>query len=131
LLADGRFDPAHTLAEHAEDDDHGHEHHHAHEAAGETFDTWSYESDQPFSIEALREMVRKQLPASIYRCKGIIFTNESPEKRFALQAVGRRVEIMELGEWGERIPQSRVVAIGSSFDARELSRKFDACLTPP
>jgi len=52
-----------------------------------------------------------------------------PEKRFALQAVGRRVEIMELGEWGERTPQSRLVAIGSSFDAQELSRNFDACLT--
>jgi G3E family GTPase len=74
-------------------------------------------------------MVRKELPASIYRCKGIVYAKESPEKRFALQAVGRRVEIMELGEWGERTRQSRLVAIGSSFDVRELSRKFDACLT--
>jgi G3E family GTPase len=131
LLAIGRFNPAHTVSEHAENDNNSHEHHHAHGAASETFNTWSYETDRPFSIEALREMVRKELPASIYRCKGIIFTNEFPEKRFALQAVGRRVEIMELGEWGERMPQNRVVAIGSSFDARELSRKFDACLTPP
>ena len=131
LLAVGRFNPANTLSEHAENEGHSHEHSHAHETAGEMFDTWSYESSRPFSIEALREMVRKELPASIYRCKGIIFTNESPEKRFALQAVGRRVEIMELGEWGDRVPQSRVVAIGSSFDARELSRIFDDCLTPP
>jgi G3E family GTPase len=131
LLAVGRFNPANTLSEHPQNEGHGHEQHHAHETAGEMFDTWSYESGRPFSIEALREMVRKELPASIYRCKGIIFTNESPQKRFALQAVGRRVEIMELGEWGDRVPQSRVVAIGSSFDARDLSRKFDDCLTPP
>jgi G3E family GTPase len=130
LLAVGRFDPAHAISEHAENEDHSHEHHHAHETAGEMFDTWSYESDQPFSIEALREMVRRELPASIYRCKGIVFATDFPDKRFALQAVGRRVEIMELGEWGEHVPQSRVVAIGSSFDATELSRKFDACLTP-
>ena len=96
---------------------------------GEMFETWSYESEQPFSVEALRDTVRRELPASIYRCKGIVFSDEFPEKRFALQAVGRRVEIMELDEWGERIPQSRVVAIGSTFDAQELSRKFDACLT--
>jgi len=130
LLAVGRFDPAHTVLQHAEDDD-GHEHDHAHESAGEMFDTWSYESDRPFSIEALREMVRRQLPASIYRCKGIVFATDFPEKRFALQAVGRRVEIIELGEWGERTPQSRLVAIGSSFDAQELNRKFDACLAQP
>ena len=92
------------------------------------FDTWSYESDQPFSIEVLREMVRKELPASIYRCKGIVFTADSPEKRYALQAVGRRVEIMELGDWGERTPQSRLVAIGSSFDAQDLRKQFDACI---
>jgi len=128
LLAVGRFDPAHTVSQHAENDDHSHKHHHAHEAAGEMFDTWCYESSQPFSVEALREMVRRELPASIYRCKGIVYAEESPTKRFALQAVGRRVEIMELGEWGERTPQSRLVAIGSSFDAQELSRRFDACL---
>jgi G3E family GTPase len=74
-------------------------------------------------------MVRRELPASIYRCKGIVYAKEILEKRFALQAVGRRVEIMDLGEWGERTPQSRLVAIGSSFDSRELDRKFNACLT--
>ena len=131
LLAVGRFDPAHTVSEHAEDDGHSHVHHHAHKAAGEMFDTWSYESVRPFSIEALREMVRRELPASIYRCKGIVYAKEFPAKRFALQAVGRRVEIMELGEWGERKPQSRLVAIGSSFDAGNLSNKFDGCLAQP
>jgi G3E family GTPase len=128
LLAVGRFDPAHAVSQHARDDSHDHEHHHAHGAAGRMFDTWSYVSDRPFSLEALREMVRKELPASIYRCKGIVFTAESPEKRYALQAVGRRVEIMELGDWGERTRHNQPVAIGSSFDSEELSRKFDACI---
>jgi len=128
LLAVGRFDPAHTVTQHQVEGEHNHHHHDTH-VAGEMFETWSYESEQPFSVEALREMVRRELPASIYRCKGIVFSDEFPEKRFALQAVGRRVEIMELDEWGERTPQSRLVAIGSTFDALELSRKFDACLT--
>jgi G3E family GTPase len=129
LLAVGRFDPAHTVLQQTKDDDSdSHGHHDANGHASELFDTWSYESDQPFSMEALREMVRKELPASIYRCKGVVLTNDSPEKRYSLQVVGRRVEIMELDDWGERTPQSQLVAIGSSFDERELSRKFDSCL---
>jgi hypothetical protein len=45
-----------------------------------------------------------------------------------VQTAARRVDIMELGHWGERTPQSRIVAIGSSFDPQNLRRKFDACL---
>jgi hypothetical protein len=48
--------------------------------------------------------------------------------RYALQAVGRRVEIIELGDWREHTPQSRLVGIGSSFEAQDLSRRFDAWL---
>jgi G3E family GTPase len=58
-----------------------------------------------------------EIGRATYRCKGIVFTAESPEMRYALQAVGRRVEIIELGDWGEHTPQSGLVAIGSSFDA--------------
>jgi len=131
LLAVGRFDPAQTIREHAEDDnDNSHEHHHSPGPASEMYDTWSYETDQPFSMEALREMVRRELPASIFRCKGIIFTSDSPDKRYALQVVGRRTEIQELDEWGDRAQFTQIVAIGESggFDAQELNKKFDACL---
>jgi G3E family GTPase len=131
LLAVGRFDPAQTIRGHAEDDiDKSHEHHHSLGPASEMFDTWSYETDQPFSMEALREMVRRELPASIYRCKGIVFTSDSPEKRYALQVVGRRTEIQELGGWGDRAQHTQIVAIGESggFDAQELNNKFNACL---
>jgi len=128
LLAVGRFDPAHAVSKHAGDDSHGHEHHHAHGAVGGMFDTWSYESDRPFSLEALREMVRRELPASIYRCKGIVFADESPTTRLALQVVGRRTEITELGDWGERTPRTQLVAIGSSIDAQRLTSQFDGCI---
>ena len=125
LLAVGRFDPAHAVSYQSWHD--AHDRGHAHGAASSMFDTWSYESDRPFSLETLREMVRRELPASIYRCKGIVFTTEFPEKRYALQAVGRRVELMELDDWGKRKPRNQLVAIGSSFDTEELSSKFDAC----
>jgi len=123
LLAVGRFDPAHVVSQHK-----GHEHHCGHGTLGSMFQTWSFESDRPLSLEALRQMVRRELPASIYRCKGIVYAADSPDKRFTLQAVGRRTELSELGDWGERTPRTQIVAIGSSIDAQELSRKFDACI---
>jgi hypothetical protein len=42
--------------------------------------------------------------------------------------VGRRTEISELDEWGERTPRTQIVAIGAEIDAQELSDKFDACI---
>ena len=92
------------------------------------FETWSYESDRPVSLGALRQMVQRELPASVYRCKGIVFAADSPDKRLALQVVGRRTEISELDAWGKRTPLTQIVAIGAQIDAQELSEKFDACI---
>jgi G3E family GTPase len=130
LLAVGRFDPAQVVGQKKNEVPH-HEHgghHHEHGTLGNMFQTWSYETDRPFSLEALRRMVRKELPASIYRCKGIVYAADHPDKRLTLQAVGRRTEIYELDEWGERPPRSQIVAIGSPIDAQDLRRKFDTCI---
>ena len=131
LLAVGRFDATHAVSQHNGGDGENHKHRHGHGDIAKLFDRWSYESDQPFSLDALREMVRRELPASIYRCKGIIFATDSPDKRLTLQAVGRRTEITELDEWGERKPRTQIVAIGSPIDAEELRGKFDACIEQP
>lgn len=127
LLAVGRFDPAHVVAQHKSQGE-NEEHHQGHGAVRDMFDTWSYESDQPFSLETLREMVRKELSPSIYRCKGIVFSADSPSKRIALQIVGRRTEITELDEWGDRTPRTQIVAIGKAINAQELSNQFNACI---
>jgi G3E family GTPase len=125
LLAVGRFDPANVVSQNMKN-----EHYHGHGTLGNVFQTWSFESDRPFSLEALRQMVRRELPASIYRCKGIVYAADHPDKRLTLQVVGRRTEIYELDEWGKRAPRTQIVAIGESdgIDAKELSNKFDACI---
>lgn len=130
LLAVGRFDPENALNLQNKAAVKANGHHHAHDASTPKFDAWSYETEQPFSLKELREMVRKELPASIYRCKGIVFAVDSPDSRLALQAVGRRVEITEIDMWGKRVPRTQIVAIGEpdSFDAAELTRQFDMCL---
>jgi G3E family GTPase len=127
LLAVGRFDPANVVYQREDSDAEVHEHHHDHADLGAMFQTWSYESDRPFSIEELRLMVRRELPASIYRCKGIIYAADSPDRRHTLQAVGRRTEISELDGWSGRTPRTRIVAIGAAIDAQALAAQFDAC----
>ncbi len=126
LLAVGRFDPAHLESQKQKSMSETSPQKHA--AASQLFETWSYETDRPFSIENLQEMVRRKLPASIYRCKGIVFCSDAPEKRHALQAVGRRTELTALDDWGPRPPRTRIVAIGSGFDSGELTQLFDECL---
>jgi G3E family GTPase len=130
LLAVGRFDPENVIKAQEDATTRKDEQHHDHEHHAHSFDTWRFESARPFDLEALRVMVRKELPAAIYRCKGIVFAADSPDTRFALQIVGRRTELVELGPWGARERRSQIVAIGAAngFDAAALTRQFEHCL---
>ena len=120
LLSVGRFDPARLDgASHV----HGHGHDHS-----QVFRTWSYETKEPLALEALRETARK-LPASIYRCKGVVHTAEEPGRRVILQVVGKRVDIAVGDEWNGREPRSRIVVIGGKdgVDEAALREGFDRC----
>jgi G3E family GTPase len=122
LLGVGRFDPTQLDLEHEPHGDHG-----------EMFETWSYTSDRPMSLAALEQMIRRELPGSIYRCKGVVHSIEEPERRSVLQAVGRRSELVLENPWGERVPTTSIVAIGRAgeLDAAELQARFDGCLADP
>lgn len=75
-------------------------------------------------------MVKKRLPGNIYRCKGVVYAEESPDRRAILQAVGRRADVALEEPWGERTPTTRIVAIGAhgSLDSDELTQLFDDCI---
>ena len=124
LLAVGRFDPQQLV-----ESDNGH--HHDHTDHGQTFSTWSFETDEPISLEALTEMVKKRLPGNIYRCKGVVYAAENPERRAILQVVGRRSDVALGEEWNGRAPRTQIVAIGApgSIDAEALTEQFDSCLS--
>ncbi|MHC4692732.1 MAG: CobW C-terminal domain-containing protein, partial [Planctomycetota bacterium] len=83
-----------------------------------------------FSLEALKEMVRKKLPETVYRCKGVIYAVDEPERRAVLQVVGRRADVTWLDEWNGRPPRTQIVAIGTpkSVDPEALKEHFDTCL---
>ena len=131
LLGVGRFDPAQTatgaVAPPHRHDAHQHDTDSRHR---ETFSTWTYETDQPMSLDALREAARK-FPGSIFRCKGIVYAAEAPERRAVLQVVGRRADVSLLDEWNGRKPSTRIVAIGApgTFDGEVLRARFDQCLS--
>ena len=136
LLSVGRFDPARSNLEvhdraHGEGcaptcdhDRQGHRHANA-------FSAWSYETDRPMSLQALRETVRK-LPGSIYRAKGVVHSVEEPERRAVLQAVGRRVDISIQERW-RVAPRTRLVVIGAvgGVDESMLEAAFASCAVAP
>lgn len=139
LLGVGRFDPARSaLNSHAtehsctdptcHDDHHGHDHHgHGH---SRVFSSWSYETDQPVTLEALRETMRK-LPGTVYRAKGVVYSTDVPQRRVVLQVVGRRVDISIEKEWGQRAPRTQIVAIGApgGIDTSFLEKTFASCIS--
>ena len=139
LLGVGRFDPARAgLDAHA--DEHGctdpdcHHASHGHDHDGhdhsKVFSTWSYKTDHPLGLEALREAMRK-LPGTIYRAKGVIHCTDAPERRAVLQVVGRRVDISIQEKWGGRAPHTQIVAIGAAggIDASLLENVFASCIS--
>ena len=111
---------------HVHSADHDHDHHdHDHTLV---FSTWSYSSDKPHSYKALRQAV-ESLPRTIYRAKGIVFLDESPDRRGVFQLVGQRTRVSVSDEWGEQTPYTHIVVIGSDdgIDADELNQRFTAC----
>ena len=92
------------------------------------FDTWTYETDEPLSLAALRETASK-LPAGVYRAKGIVYVDEVPDRRIVLHVVGRRVDIALLDAWGSRARRTRVVTIGApgTFVGTSPRDAFERC----
>ena len=141
ILGIGQFEPERVLGKtrsdihvHAES---GHDHHqHDHEDNGHdhdhdhtlVFSTWSYSSSEPHSYKALRQAV-ESLPSTIYRVKGIVFLNESPDRCGVVQLVGKRTRVSVTQSWGDKTPYTRIVVIGThgGVDASELSERFESC----
>ena len=112
--------------DHHDHDHHDHDHHHHDHTL--VFSTWSYSSDKPHSYKALRQAV-ESLPRTIYRAKGIVFLDESPDRRGVFQLVGQRTRVSVSDAWGEQTPYTHIVVIGSDdgIDADELNQRFTAC----
>jgi G3E family GTPase len=102
---------------------------HAHRDHGALFTTRSWTSGQPLSRRALERMVKRELPGSVYRCKGFVHLADDPDHRYVLQVVGRRLDLTADRRWDADEPGNRIVAIAhrSTLDDTRLAALFDAC----
>lgn len=100
-----------------------------HDEHDRQFSTWSFETEWPLSLDALREAMRR-LPNDIYRCKGVVYAADAPSRRAVLQVVGKRVGLVANGEWGGSPPRTRIVLIGvaGSVDEEFLQTTLVSCI---
>jgi G3E family GTPase len=120
LLGVGRFDASRVArAAAGQGQDHG-----------TRFGATSYRDDRPLSRRSLERMIKRELPASVYRCKGFVYLADDPSQRYVLQVVGRRVDLEADRPWGTERPQTRLVAIAreASVADDELASLFAGCV---
>ena len=115
-----------------EEHDHAHEaehHHHEHTDHTLVFSTWSWTTDKPVSLKALRG-VFEELPNTIYRAKGVVQLHDMPDNRMILQMVGKRASLTLAGEWGDEPPRTQIVMIASQggLDVEALRTQLKACI---
>ncbi|MCY1211669.1 putative metal chaperone YciC [compost metagenome] len=93
------------------------------------FETWSFSSERPLSLKALRQALAN-LPAGIYRAKGVCQIAEAAGRRCILHLVGSRCEIRPEQGWDGRTPQTQLIFIGrrGTIDAVKLQATFEQCV---
>ncbi len=113
--------------------EHEHGHDHAHHPASDHlavdgFTSLSFQSDRPFSIRKFQHFLDNQLPATVFRAKGILWFDESP-KRHIFHLSGKRFSLDDEAWKGE--PQTQLVLIGQDLDHATLRAQLDKCLCLP
>lgn len=122
---------AHGAEDHADcDHDHGHcEHDHDHSAHShldiDGFTSVSFDRDQPLAIRKFQHFLDNQLPASVFRAKGILWFDESP-KRHIFHLSGKRFSL-EDEEWNGRPKKTQVVFIGQNLDEDMIKEQVESC----
>jgi G3E family GTPase len=120
-------DHDHSNCEH-EHHDHEHHHHHSDHLENDGFVSISFESDKPFVIRKFQYFLDNQLPTNVFRAKGIMWFDESPQ-RHIFHLCGKRFTIDD-DEWkGER--KNQIVLIGQNLDQDTLLQQLENCLCIP
>ena len=122
-------DHDHGHCEH--DHSHSHAHDHSHGSADhlaiEGFTSLSFSSEGPFALRKFQNFLDNQLPAGVFRAKGILWFNES-ERRHVFHLAGKRFSIDD-SDW--RSPAERrnqLVLIGKELDHAKLRKQLQACV---
>ncbi|PSB37409.1 cobalamin biosynthesis protein CobW [Aphanothece cf. minutissima CCALA 015] len=121
-----------AAAGHHHDHGHHHGHDHAHDHGGhadhqaiEGFTSLSFSSDGPLSLRKFQNFLDNQMPAGVFRAKGILWFNES-ERRHVFHLAGKRFSIDDSDWPGER--KNQLVLIGKDLDHKRLRQQLQACV---
>jgi G3E family GTPase len=127
-------DHGHCEHEQAAAAGHDHDHHHAHDhdhgghadhQAIEGFTSLSFSSDGPLSLRKFQNFLDNQMPAGVFRAKGILWFNES-ERRHVFHLAGKRFSIDDSDWPGPR--RNQLVLIGKDLDHKRLRQQLQACV---
>ncbi len=110
------------------DHDHHDHHHHSNHLENDGFTSLSFESDKPFAIRQFQSFLDHHLPENVFRAKGIIWFDESPN-RHIFHLSGKRFTI-EDDEWKGK-PKTQLVLIGQNLDHDKLRSQIQKCVCLP
>lgn len=103
----------HCCHDHDHEDEHEHGqghhcHHHHHHEDGEVEEygigTFVYYRRKPFNKEKLEAWLNL-FPASVIRCKGIIWISENNNDAYMLEQAGRQINVSPAGQWVATAPR--------------------------
>ncbi len=137
LLGTGLTDPKRFEAKrepevgvhvHEVSEGHDHDHDHDNHAHGLLFDTWTYYSEEPLHMAYFQELLYN-LPSTVFRAKGFVYSMQEPQTRMVVQVVGRRATITATRAWGDDKPQTRMVFISElgTVNYPLLKKVLDRC----
>ena len=105
--------------------DHEHHHHHSDHLENDGFTSISFQTEQPFTVRKFQYFLDNQLPDGVFRAKGIMWFEESPQ-RHIFHLCGKRFT-MDEDEWkGEK--KNQVVLIGQNLDKEILLQQLQNCI---
>ena len=107
--------------------DHNHSHDHADHLAIEGFTSLSFSSDGPFALRKFQNFLDNQLPAGVFRAKGILWFNES-ERRHVFHLAGKRFSIDDSDWSSDAQRRNQLVLIGKQLDHATLRKQLQACV---
>ncbi|BAQ63587.1 GTP-binding protein [Geminocystis sp. NIES-3709] len=106
--------------------DHSH-HHHSDHLENDGFTSVSFVSDKPFNIRKLQSFLDNELPVNVFRAKGILWFQESPD-RHIFHLSGKRFTI-EDDEWKKgQTRENKLVFIGQNIDGDRIKQQLEECL---
>ena len=122
---DHSHDHAHSHHDHDHGHSHDHAHHHNHDGAIEGFTSVSFRTEKPLNLRQFQNFLDNQLPATVFRAKGILWFKES-ERRHVFHLAGKRFSIDDSDWEGER--SNQLVLIGRDLDHENLRQQLQACV---